>query len=134
MSDHETWLDSVAFDDDGLLPVIAQDRDSGRVLMMAWANREALERTLATGEAVYWSRSRGRLWHKGESSGQTQTVHGIHLDCDGDVILLQVTQSGAAACHTGRESCFYRALRDGEWVVTDEVLIDPETLYGGPAP
>ncbi len=125
------WLDTIAFDDDGLVPVIAQDHASGRVLMMAWANREALAETLSRGEAVYWSRSRGRLWHKGESSGQTQTVHAVRLDCDGDVVLLEVTQAGAAACHTGRESCFYRELRDGEWVVTDDVLVDPATLYGG---
>jgi phosphoribosyl-AMP cyclohydrolase len=126
----DAWLDAIAFDDQGLVPVIAQDRDSGRVLMFAWADREALRRTAAEGRAVYYSRSRGKLWPKGEESGNVQEVHDIRLDCDGDVVLLSITQHGGAACHTGRESCFFHHLEDGEWVVTDPVRVDPEQLYG----
>ncbi|MFP4160596.1 MAG: phosphoribosyl-AMP cyclohydrolase [Ectothiorhodospira sp.] len=123
-------LDEIRFNDQGLVPAIAQERGSGRVLMMAWMNRDALRRTLELGEAVYWSRSRGRLWHKGESSGHVQVVHGLRLDCDGDVLLLEVEQKGGIACHTGRHSCFYRAWRDGAWVDADPVLRDPEAIYG----
>jgi phosphoribosyl-AMP cyclohydrolase len=126
----EAWLDAIAFDDQGLVPVIAQDRDSGRVLMFAWADREALKRTAAEGRAVYYSRSRGKLWPKGEESGNVQAVHDIRLDCDGDVVLLSITQHGGAACHTGRESCFFHRLEGDEWVVTDPVRVDPEQLYG----
>ncbi|MFP4079688.1 MAG: phosphoribosyl-AMP cyclohydrolase [Ectothiorhodospira sp.] len=123
-------LDEIRFNDQGLVPAIAQEQGSGRVLMMAWMNRDALRRTLELGEAVYWSRSRGRLWHKGESSGHVQVVHGLRLDCDGDVLLLEVEQKGGIACHTGRHSCFYRAWRDGAWVAADPVLRDPGAIYG----
>ena len=125
-----SWLDELSWNADGLVPVIAQDADDGRVLMMAWMNRESLEATLATGEAVYWSRSRQRLWHKGESSGNVQRVRDMALDCDGDTLLLQVEQVGNVACHTGRRSCFYRQLRDGDWRVVEPVRKDPETMYG----
>ena len=121
----EAWLDAIAFDDQGLVPVIAQDRDSGRVLMFAWADREALKRTAAEGRAVYFSRSRGKLWPKGEESGNVQEVHDIRLDCDGDVVLLSITQHGGAACHTGRERCFYHHLEDGEWVINDDYVGEP---------
>ncbi|MCG5536221.1 phosphoribosyl-AMP cyclohydrolase [Ectothiorhodospira mobilis] len=123
-------LDEIRFNDQGLVPAIAQERGSGRVLMMAWMNRDALRRTLELGEAVYWSRSRGRLWHKGESSGHVQVVHDLRLDCDGDVLLLEVEQKGGIACHTGRHSCFYRRLQEGAWVAADPVLRDPEAIYG----
>lgn len=127
------WLDAVAFDADGLLPAIAQDHQTGRVLMVAWMNADALAETAATRRAVYWSRSRQRLWRKGEESGHQQIVHDIRLDCDGDVILLAVEQKGGIACHTGRESCFFRRLDDNadqaEWVVTDPVLKDPRQIY-----
>lgn len=127
------WLDHVRFNADGLVAAIAQDAQSGRVLMLAWMNAQALQETLRTGHAVYWSRSRQRLWHKGETSGHTQTVHDIRLDCDGDAILLSVTQKGGIACHTGRQSCFYRRL-DGQestaqWVSTDPILKDPDQIY-----
>ncbi|MBK1692471.1 phosphoribosyl-AMP cyclohydrolase [Ectothiorhodospira mobilis] len=122
-------LDEIRFNDQGLVPAIAQERGSGRVLMMAWMNRDALRRTLELGEAVYWSRSRGRLWHKGESSGHVQVVHDLRLDCDGDVLLLEVEQKGGIACHTGRHSCFYRRLQAGAWVEADPVLRDPEAIY-----
>lgn len=127
------WLNAVAFDANGLLPAIAQDYQTGRVLMVAWMNADALAETAATRHAVYWSRSRQKLWRKGEESGHQQIVHDIRLDCDGDVILLAVEQKGAIACHTGRESCFFRRL-DGnadqaEWVVTDPVLKDPKQIY-----
>jgi phosphoribosyl-AMP cyclohydrolase len=129
------WLDKVKWDDKGLVPVIAQEMGSGDVLMFAWMNREALAATRARGEAVYWSRSRGRLWHKGEESGHIQKVHEIRMDCDKDVILLKVTQLGhepSVACHTGRHSCFYRKLgRDGEWHHVEPVLVDPEKIYHG---
>ncbi|MEO1766648.1 phosphoribosyl-AMP cyclohydrolase [Thiobacter aerophilum] len=123
------WLDEVRFSEDGLVPVIAQEAASGRVLMVAWMNREALTRTAATGEAVYWSRSRGRFWHKGEESGHVQKVKEIRLDCDGDVILLTVEQVGGIACHTGRESCFYRRLDGDRWVDVEPVLKDPALIY-----
>ena len=114
---------------EGLAPAIAQDAASGRVLMFAWMNREALQKTQETGEAHYWSRSRGKLWHKGEESGHVQKVKSIRIDCDADVILLAIEQSGGIACHTGRESCFYRELTDGQWVEKDAVLKDPREIY-----
>ena len=123
------WLAEIHFDADGLVPVIAQDLASGRVLMVAWANREALAETVQTRRAVYWSRSRGRLWRKGEESGHTQQVSEIRLDCDGDVVLYAVSQAGGIACHTGRESCFFRRLADGHWDAVDPVLRDPELIY-----
>lgn len=128
--DKVDWLDDIKFDERGLVPAIAQDRASGRVLMVAWMNRETIEETARTGAAVYWSRSRQRPWRKGEESGHTQKVHELRLDCDGDVILLAITQTGGIACHTGRESCFYRTLEDGRWIVTDPVLKKPEEIYG----
>ena len=127
------WLDHVRWDDDGLVPAIAQEAGSGDVLMMAWMNREALARTAEVGEAVYWSRSRGRLWHKGEESGHVQKVHEIRLDCDQDVVLLKVTQLGhepGIAGHTGRHSCFFERLEGGlKWTAFDAVLKDPATIY-----
>lgn len=123
------WLDSVKWDSDGLVPAIAQDARSGRILMMAWMNRDALQRSAELNQAVYWSRSRNRLWHKGETSGHVQHLSEIRLDCDADVIVLQVEQVGGIACHTGRESCFYRVLKDGEWQVVDAVLKDPKAIY-----
>ncbi len=124
------WIETIAFDDHGLVPAIAQDAATGRVLMFAWMNREAVEKTVELGEAVYYSRSRQKLWHKGEQSGHTQTVREIRLDCDGDVLLLSIEQHGGIACHTGRESCFYRRLEDGRWQTTDEVRKSPEAIYG----
>ncbi len=126
---NETWLNKVNWSDDGLVPAIAQDAATGRVLMVAWMNREALMETAATGRAVYFSRSRGKLWRKGEESGHVQRVTDIRLDCDGDVILLKVTQEGGIACHTGREACFFNRLEDGEWKVVEPVLKDPESIY-----
>ncbi|MCU0957674.1 MAG: phosphoribosyl-AMP cyclohydrolase [Hydrogenophaga sp.] len=126
------WLELVKWDDQGLIPVIAQEAASGDVLMFAWMNREALARTAELGRAVYFSRSRGRLWYKGEESGHVQTVHDIRLDCDNDVILLKVTQLGhepGIACHTGRHSCFFQRLQDGQWTPVDPVLKDPESIY-----
>jgi phosphoribosyl-AMP cyclohydrolase len=126
------WLELVKWDDQGLIPVVAQEAASGDVLMFAWMNREALARTAELGRAVYFSRSRGRLWYKGEESGHVQTVHEIRLDCDNDVILLKVTQLGhepGIACHTGRHSCFYQRLQDGQWTPVDPVLKDPESIY-----
>ena len=125
----ETWLNKVNWSADGLVPAIAQDESTGRVLMVAWMNREALKRTVASGEAIYWSRSRKKLWHKGEESGHIQKVKEIRLDCDSDVILLQVEQHGGIACHTGRESCFFSKLEQGKWVETDAVLKSPEEIY-----
>ena len=122
-------LDGLPFNADGLLPAIAQQYDSGEVLMMAWMNREALEETLERGRVCYWSRSRRKLWRKGESSGQVQVLKDLRLDCDGDTLLLLVDQTGPA-CHSGRRSCFYNAVRDGRVVVIDEPLIDPRELYG----
>ena len=128
-TDADQWLDSVAFNSDGLVPAIAQDAASGRILMMAWMNRESLALTAESGKAVYWSRSRGQLWRKGESSGHEQLVKNIQLDCDGDTIVLSVTQQGGIACHTGRESCFFRTLNNGEWNITETVLKDPNQIY-----
>jgi phosphoribosyl-AMP cyclohydrolase len=126
------WLDEIRWDAQGLLPVVTQEAGSNDVLMVAWMNREALQRTAETGQAVYWSRSRARLWHKGEESGHFQQVQEIRLDCDADVLLLKVTQLGhepGVACHTGRHSCFYRRLRDGTWDTVEPVLVDPERVY-----
>jgi phosphoribosyl-AMP cyclohydrolase len=129
------WLDAVKWDERGLLPVIAQERGSKDVLMMAWMNREALALTVERGEAVYWSRSRQRLWHKGEESGHVQKVHELRLDCDHDVLLLQVEQLGQApgetpiACHTGRHACFFERLQDGAWESVEPVLKDPRRIY-----
>ena len=125
----DQWLDSVAFNSDGLVPAIAQDAASGRILMMAWMNRESLALTAESGKAVYWSRSRGKLWRKGEASGHEQVVQQIQLDCDGDTIVLCVTQQGGIACHTGRESCFFRTLDNGQWSITETVLKDPNQIY-----
>ncbi len=123
------WLEQLKWDDAGLIAAIAQDASSGQVLMFAWMNRDALERTVATGEAVYWSRSRGRLWHKGEQSGHVQKVRELRVDCDEDVLLLKVEQVGGIACHTGRQHCFFRRLDDGGWAVTEPVLKNPEDIY-----
>ena len=129
------WLDEVKWDAQGLLPVIAQELGSNDVLMFAFMNREALARTAATGHAVYWSRSRQRLWHKGEESGHFQQVHEMRLDCDNDVLLLKVTQLGhdpaepSIACHTGRHSCFFRRYGDGRWHDVEPVLVDPQRIY-----
>ena len=130
-----SWLDDVKWDAQGLLPVIAQERGSNDVLMFAFMNREALARTAATGQAVYWSRSRQRLWHKGEESGHFQQVHEMRLDCDNDVLLLKVTQLGhspaepSIACHTGRHSCFFQRYENGSWHSVEPVLVDPERIY-----
>ena len=126
------WLDDVKWDRDGLVPAIAQEAVSNDVLMFAFMNRDALAQTAERGEAVYWSRSRQRLWHKGEESGHIQKVHEIRLDCDNDVVLLKVTQLGhepGIACHTGRHSCFFSKLEGGQWQVVDTVLKDPELIY-----
>ena len=123
------WLDEIRFDKDGLIPAIAQDAGSGKILMMAWMNRESLQLTAEKKQAVYWSRSRGKLWHKGEESGHTQNIVDIRFDCDEDVILLKVEQSGGIACHTGRESCFYRQLQGDQWVEVESVIKDPKDIY-----
>ena len=124
----ERALSEIKFGVDGLVAAIAQQHDTGEVLMMAWMNRDAVRASLVEGRACYWSRSRGKLWRKGETSGQTQQLHELRLDCDGDTVLLLVDQYGVA-CHTGRRNCFFRAWRDGEWVVVAEPQIPPETLY-----
>jgi len=126
---NDAWLNRINWAADGLVPAIAQDANSGRVLMVAWMDREALRLTAQSGEAVYWSRSRKKLWHKGEESGHIQRVREIRLDCDNDVVLLQVEQTGGIACHTGRASCFFSRLENGHWVATDEVLKAPEEIY-----
>ncbi len=124
------WLDAVAFDENGLVAAIAQDADSGDVLMLAWMNRAALAETARLGEAVYFSRSRQRLWHKGERSGHVQKVESIRLDCDGDAVLLSIRQHGGIACHTGRRRCLFRQLVNGQWQTTDPVLKNPGDIYG----
>ena len=125
----DTWLNKISWAADGLVPVIAQDASTGCVLMMAWMNREAFKRTVQSGEATYWSRSRKKLWHKGEESGHTQRVQEIRLDCDGDVVLLNVVQAGGIACHTGRASCFFSRLEKDRWVEIDPVLKAPNEIY-----
>jgi phosphoribosyl-AMP cyclohydrolase len=129
-TDGAGWAAEVHWDANGLVPVVTQDAASGRVLTLAWMNRDALAETARRGEAVYWSRSRQRLWRKGEESGHVQKVVEIRLDCDADAILLRVEQVGGIACHTGRESCFYRKLDQGGWVTTDPMLKDPSLIYG----
>lgn len=124
------WLEAIRWTADGLVPAIAQDSATGDILMMAWMNRESLRLTVEEGQAVYWSRSRGKLWRKGESSGHQQVIKDIRLDCDEDVILLKVEQKGGIACHTGRRSCFYRSLKDGRWASVEPVIKDPEAIYG----
>lgn len=123
------WLDQVQWNDDGLAPAIAQDADTGRILMMAWMNRESLALSAQENRAIYWSRSRQQLWRKGESSGHVQELKDISLDCDADALILKVKQLGGIACHTGRESCFYRVLNDGQWQTVDPVLKDPKDIY-----
>lgn len=124
-----SWLDKVKWNADGLVPAIAQEAATERVLMVAWMNREALKATVETGQAVYWSRSRKRLWPKGEESGHVQRVLEVRLDCDEDVVLLRVEQVGGIACHTGRRSCFFQKYENGDWVVTDPVIKDPKEIY-----
>ena len=126
----ESLLDAISWSADGLIPVVAQEHNSGRVLMLAWMNREALATTIREGQAVYWSRSRHRLWRKGEESGHIQRVREIRLDCDNDTLLLIVEQLGGIACHTGRESCFFQRLQDNRWVAVEPVLKNPEEIYG----
>ena len=125
----EDWLDTIKWDYRGLVPAIAQKTGSGEVLMLAWMNRESLKLTWETGHAVYWSRSRNALWHKGEASGHRQVVRAIRVDCDADVVLLEVEQKGGIACHTGHHNCFFRALRANRWVEIAPVLKDPDTIY-----
>ena len=124
-----TFLDEVPWNEHGLIAAVTQDHRTGRVLTVAWMNREALEETVKTKQAVYWSRSRNRLWRKGEESGHVQKLVELRLDCDADAVLLRVEQAGGIACHTGRESCFFRKLEDGRWVTTDPVLQDPSAIY-----
>lgn len=124
------WLDDVKWDENGLVPVIAQETSTGKVLTLAWMNRESLAKTAATGEAHYWSRSRKRLWRKGEQSGNVQKVLEVRLDCDEDVVLLGVEQQGGIACHTGRHSCFFQRLENGRWVTVEQVIRDPKEIYG----
>jgi phosphoribosyl-AMP cyclohydrolase len=124
-----SFLDEIAWNSDGLVPAIAQDAATGRVLMVAWMNAEALQLTVAENRAVYWSRSRKKLWRKGEESGHVQEIKELRLDCDNDVIVMQIEQLGGIACHTGRESCFYRVLEDGQWKIVDKVLKNPKEIY-----
>ena len=126
----EDWLDVIRWDQDGLVPAIAQEAGSGQVLMVAWMNREALAETARTGQAVYWSRSRRKLWRKGEESGHVQTVHEIRLDCDQDVVLLTVDQKSGIACHTGRHHCFFQQLQGDRWIVVEPVLKPESEIYG----
>lgn len=125
----QSWLDEVKWDEKGLVPAIAQDSETGKILMFAWMNREALGLTLEKKQAVYWSRSRKKLWPKGEESGHVQTVKEIRLDCDNDVVLLKIEQLGGIACHTGRESCFYKRLENERWVEVESVIKDPKEIY-----
>jgi phosphoribosyl-AMP cyclohydrolase len=127
-----SWLNEVAWNNEGLIPAIAQEADTGQVLMLAWMNREALEMTARSGHAVYWSRSRKRLWHKGERSGHEQTVKAIYLDCDNDTVLLQVEQKGDIACHTGHRRCFFKRLEESSWATVEPVLEHPDDIYGNP--
>ena len=124
------WLDEVKYNEDGLVPAIAQDAETGKILMFAWMNRESLQQTVEKNEVVYYSRSRQQLWHKGESSGHTQLLKEVRIDCDNDVILLMIEQVGGIACHTGRASCFFKRYADGEWQTVEDVLKSPEEIYG----
>ena len=128
---NEQWLDEIKWTTDGLVPVIVQEAGSGTMLMFAWMSRESLDLTVKTGKAVYWSRSRGKLWRKGEESGHEQIVHDIRLDCDNDVLLVTVEQKGGIACHTGRHSCFFKQLQDGAWVTVEPVIKQASDIYGG---
>jgi phosphoribosyl-AMP cyclohydrolase len=128
----QPWLKKVKWDEHGLVPVIAQEAATGDILMFAWMNREALAKTVELGEAVYWSRSRKKLWHKGEESGHVQKVLEIRLDCDEDVVLLKIEQAGGIACHTGRHSCFFQKFENGDWNTVEPVLRDPESIYTNP--
>jgi phosphoribosyl-AMP cyclohydrolase len=125
----DVWLNKINWAQDGLVPAVAQEAGSGRILMVAWMDRDALRKTVATGEAHYWSRSRKKIWHKGEESGNVQKVRSVRLDCDEDVVMLQVDQAGGIACHTGRHSCFFQELQDGQWVSVDPVIKDPAEIY-----
>ena len=127
---NKDWLDEVKWDEKGLAPAVAQDVNDGKILMLAWMNREALQLTAEQGKAIYWSRSRKKLWHKGEESGHQQLVREIRLDCDNDVIVLLVEQQGGIACHTGRRSCFFQRLEGEQWVAVEPVLKDPDAIYG----
>jgi phosphoribosyl-AMP cyclohydrolase len=129
VSVENAWLDDIKWDSDGLVPAIAQDATSGKVLMMAWMNRESLQLTVDEGRAIYWSRSRQKLWRKGEESGHVQKLKDLRLDCDADVVLLSVEQVGGIACHTGRERCFYRQFQDGRWIETEAVIKNPNDIY-----
>ena len=124
-----SWLDEIKWTEDGLVPAIAQETGTGKVLMMAWMNRESLELSVNEGRAIYWSRSRNKLWRKGEESGHVQTIKDIRLDCDNDVILMEVEQLGGIACHTGRHNCFYKQLQNNEWVEVENVIKDPDEIY-----
>jgi phosphoribosyl-AMP cyclohydrolase len=123
------WLDDIKWDEDGLVPAIAQETVTGKILMMAWMNRESLELSVKEGRAIYWSRSRNKLWRKGEESGHVQTIKDIRLDCDNDVLLLEVEQLGGIACHTGRHNCFYKQLQNEQWVEVESVIKDPKDIY-----
>ncbi len=123
------WIDKLKWNSDGLVPAIAQDHETGEVLMLAWMNREALQLSSEQGRAVYWSRSRQKLWFKGEESGHVQQLHEIRVDCDADVVLIQVEQIGGIACHTGRRRCFFRVLKDGEWQIDEEIIKNPDEIY-----
>lgn len=129
MSEQQNWLDIIKWDEKGLIPAIAQETETGKILMVAWMNKEALSLTVQEGRAIYWSRSRKKLWRKGEESGNVQTLKEIRLDCDNDVILLEVEQIGGIACHTGRHHCFFKRLIDGQWEEVEPILQDPETIY-----
>lgn len=130
MNDHSQVLEQLNWNEQGLVPAIAQDWETGEVLMLAWMNSQALALTIEEGRAIYWSRSRGRLWRKGEESGNVQRLKELRLDCDGDTVLLKVEQIGGIACHTGRRHCFYRRLENGDWRITENVVKSPEALYG----
>lgn len=124
-----TWLEKITWNADGLVTAVAQDYQTKRVLMLAWMNKESLQLSLQEGRAIYWSRSRNKLWRKGEESGNVQIIKGIYLDCDGDALVLEVEQVGGVACHTGRESCFYQKLEDNSWLITDVIKINPDDMY-----
>ena len=124
-----SWLDDIKWDKDGLVPAIAQETGTGKILMMAWMNKESLELSVNEGRAIYWSRSRSKLWRKGEESGHVQTIKDIRLDCDNDVVLLEVEQLGGIACHTGRHNCFYKQLQDKQWVEVESVIKNPDEIY-----